>query len=684
MIFQSINIGHLHPLLVHLPIGILIVLFVLEFLLRNKKTDESEKILSYILLLAFIASVLSLLTGWRLGGEGGYEGDLIRLHKWTAVGLTVAVGFLTALKLAKKPELKKLYWPLLMVVLLLLTITGHYGASMTHGENFLFEHKEPTVVSISDVNEALVYADIIRPMFENHCTSCHNTGKTNGGLIMTSKEALLKGGNSGNFFAESGKSSALQRVNLPLEEKEHMPPNGKLQLSEEQLFYLEWWMENEHCFDCKVTDLAPTERELTFLRKLEQDNSSTALLERTLKPLPNEWVNQLVSEGISVTPLDKSSKLLSIKLSQSSSLAEHHFKLLTKHSEHIIELNLSSSDFSDKWKSYLPEFTNLIKLQLQNTSITNQTASAINTLELLESVNFYGTSINRQALEELEAMPSLERIYVWKTEVTANDVKEFNSKNSNLEIIGQFESPLLAESKLDNPYIRFRKTLFEDTLHVKLETDFDGARLYYTLDGTRPDTSSFLYTENLVLDKSTIVSAMCYKPDWGKSEVTAATFKQLILPIQKAEINGALHENYQSNGPNAIKDGLLGSTDFKDGRWLGFQGVSPEFILSIDDDKEFSNVSVSAMSAQPSWIFYPKGFTIYVSDNKVNWRKVHYSSEAPVKQEPETERRFFDLRFEPVVAKYIKVEIESFMRLPEWHASPGEPCYVFIDEVIVE
>ncbi len=42
------------------------------------------------------------------------------------------------------------------------------------------------------LEEAVVYADIIEPIFQTKCMSCHNSGKSKGELTMETKEAYSK------------------------------------------------------------------------------------------------------------------------------------------------------------------------------------------------------------------------------------------------------------------------------------------------------------------------------------------------------------------------------------------------------------------------------------------------------------------------------------------------------------
>jgi hypothetical protein len=71
----------------------------------------------------------------------------------------------------------------------LIIITGHLGGSLTHGSDFLtkgFSEKdsvaEKEIKPIADVQEANVYADIVQPIFESKCYSCHNKSKKKGKL----------------------------------------------------------------------------------------------------------------------------------------------------------------------------------------------------------------------------------------------------------------------------------------------------------------------------------------------------------------------------------------------------------------------------------------------------------------------------------------------------------------------
>ncbi|NNG10718.1 MAG: hypothetical protein HKM92_11135, partial [Arenibacter sp.] len=238
MIVQIIQIGHLHPLVVHLPIGILLLGFILEIVYRKKPSEASNEIILMVLLIGAFSAVISLGTGWLLGEDGGYDETLLFRHRWLAVAFTVLAIGLYLLKKATNALALKLYLPVYVIVLILIGITGHYGGSMTHGEDYLFTDTRIKKVVIEDVDKAQVYADIVQPIFDTKCVGCHNPSKIKGGLLMDTKENLLAGGDSGNILdSVSGNKASLfmQRLHLPLEDEDHMPPKGKVQPTAEEL-----------------------------------------------------------------------------------------------------------------------------------------------------------------------------------------------------------------------------------------------------------------------------------------------------------------------------------------------------------------------------------------------------------------------------------------------------------------
>ncbi|MEL6304312.1 MAG: c-type cytochrome domain-containing protein, partial [Bacteroidota bacterium] len=406
--------GNLHPLILHLPIGILVLAFLMELFYRKKPAPKDNGAILFALGISVVSSIFAAVSGWLLSENGGYEEELLSKHKWIAIAFTLGTILLFFLKKSTKKWALKGYFPSFVLVLLLLTLTGHYGGSLTHGEDFLFKKAYQEVV-IEDIDEALVFNDIVQPILDQKCVSCHNQGKAKGDLLLTSQKELLLGGASGSLLdsMETAQMSLLMhRIHLPHEEEEHMPPKGKVQLTAEEILLLEWWMDNNHCFDCIVKNL-PTDKKLEpILATLEKDTSPRALIAEEVDAVSEDFLVSLNQQNISAQKVSEDSPLLSINFKQRKDLTQADFALLQEYKENIVELNLAFTNFNDTLIIELKEFKNLTKIQLQHTRVTNGVGEYLGKLPYLESLNLIGNPIDDSGLAMLEGLQHLKKLYV--------------------------------------------------------------------------------------------------------------------------------------------------------------------------------------------------------------------------------------------------------------------------------
>ncbi len=95
-------LGHFHPVLVHLPIGILLTAILFEALSHRKRFRKLRKSVRILLLLGFLSAVFSSITGYILAQSGDYDANLLNLHQW--LGISVTVISLVALLLFRRKQ----------------------------------------------------------------------------------------------------------------------------------------------------------------------------------------------------------------------------------------------------------------------------------------------------------------------------------------------------------------------------------------------------------------------------------------------------------------------------------------------------------------------------------------------------------------------------------------------------
>ena len=127
-------IGRFHPLLVHLPIGMLVALAALEMFAWWPRFKNAAASAGFILVLAVPLALITAVCGWLLSLAGGYDDTLLAWHKWlgtvTAVAAVVTAGFFQRGKLFA-------YRVSLFITVSLLLAAGHLGGSLTHGSDYL-------------------------------------------------------------------------------------------------------------------------------------------------------------------------------------------------------------------------------------------------------------------------------------------------------------------------------------------------------------------------------------------------------------------------------------------------------------------------------------------------------------------------------------------------------------------
>ena len=290
-------LGRLHPAIVHLPIGFLIVLAVLEVVRWFKRFRGAAEARTVVLALLAVSAIAAATFGWFLQEEGGYNKDLLFWHKWMGIGLA---GGCLATALAFWSKNRALYAMFFLVTLALLVPSTHLGGSMTHGSEFLTAHApqwfrtfaasidptgkgapatRPTVTTVSanpattqpaaaaDPQTLVAYDGVVHPVLAKYCVSCHGADKSKGDLRLDSFEMIAKGGENGAAIApgDAKKSPAVARMLLPADHDDHMPPDGKPQPSADEVALIKWWVDSGAPRDKTIQQLAPPAQVLTHI-----------------------------------------------------------------------------------------------------------------------------------------------------------------------------------------------------------------------------------------------------------------------------------------------------------------------------------------------------------------------------------------------------------------------------------
>lgn len=677
-------LGRFHPLIVHLPIGIISLVLLMELASRSKRYNHIKSAIPFILLMGILSSMAAIFTGWIMPKAGEFKEELISLHLWFSVAMT-SMSILAYISYRSKNDgLNKLYFPSLVLASLFLIITGHYGGSLTHGEGHFTKHlHKGEKKQVTDVNNLLVYQDIIFPILKQKCISCHNNGKQKGGLNMANQSAFIKGGDNGPSLVNGNSKSSLmiQRILLPIGHDEHMPPDGKKQITTNELTLLKWWIDEGLEFKNKVGVLKQSE-EVKEVLKLYEQSESSIVMERLETPSDSK-INQLKASGFTVSPTYEGSSLFYISSARDKNISKGKLNRLKSIKDNIVGLDLSGSSIDNGMIKVLSRMKNLQELRLQNTGINNKTIKRLETLPNLQYLNLYNTRIDGEALKSITKLKALKSLYIWQTDISEEVVEKFQQDHPTIEVNYKIDDSIFGDAQLMPPKISSDKVFFEDSMSVAMEMNYKNVNIYYTLDGSQPDTSSLKYEGPVKLDKTTLLKTISYKGGWITSNIAEQVFTKVGHPIQNLKLDKAPNEKYKAEGARSLYDLEKGSTSFTDGFWLGYYGEDVLATIDLGEQKNVSSVVVSALEDTGSYIFFPKSIEVRLSMDGKRYSKTKEIS-IRISQEPKAAHlQSFLVEFEEQDCRFIQLKVLGTLKNPEWHAAPGAKNWVFLDEIII-
>jgi uncharacterized membrane protein len=451
-------IGRFHPLLVHLPIGFLILAFIFECLSLLEKYRKLKIAVQPSLVLGVVFGVVACVTGYVLKQEGGYDAELVGLHQNFGIATTAFTIFLYVLRkkirqlVPDKQKRKQVRVLLFLPLIGLLAATGHLGGTLTHGESFLSLNQlsltEPAdprnkIGMIAYVDTAVLYRDVIQPLLEARCYSCHSAAKQKGKLRLDNPEFILKGGEDGKILAsELPDSSALYTcLMLPLEDKHHMPPEEKTQMSSTDIALVQAWIEDGASFSKKVTAFENPNKLIAYIKSYRTSSIHTSWIpEGEIAEADEAIVSKLKSSGAIVMAASASSHYLMINFVNVRRDIKKFLPSLIALKAQVVWMNLGYTDITDEDMLTIGALENLRVLYLNNTAITDKGIGYCKNLKQLRYINMVNTAITDKALLVLRDLNPLEKVYAYQTRLTAQGVSDFLSKSPKVIIdTGNYE-----------------------------------------------------------------------------------------------------------------------------------------------------------------------------------------------------------------------------------------------------
>jgi hypothetical protein len=365
-----------------------------------------------LMILAVLSALLTAISGFFLGTESGIKGALLVWHQWLGASVALLSVLWYLLDVAWLGQ--KLYTKGLQIVMVILIgFTGHYGGMVTHGEDFLALPLDKKRKAIPE--NPFIFADVVYPILDQNCVSCHNPNKKKGSLLMTEWPALLKGGESGKTIlpGDAENSELIRRLHLPLDDEDHMPPDGKKPLGSEELKILERWIALGASDTLRLDQLPASESLVGLVKSLMEPDPEQKWAK--LQKVADTTIQNLTSDYVTIERVSSHSQALRIDIYLPPTYDSKAITDLKRIAGNIVELDLSGLPIGVDEMALVASCSNLEWLELDRTPIGDPEIEELINLKQLRLLKIYGTKIGDKSAPVLKKFENLKRLYLWET-----------------------------------------------------------------------------------------------------------------------------------------------------------------------------------------------------------------------------------------------------------------------------
>ncbi len=459
-------LGRFHPVILHLPIGILTLALIKEFIsLVSRDTQSTRSIMFF----AAASSVIAVIAGFLLyqSDLDGEATDLGNRHLWGGIAFSCVTILAYIVKSwtdagAANPWFYRL---LLVASAGVMGFASHDGASMVHGTDYLSKYAPPALKPLlgekavhstapdagTAVDEPLIYQDVVAPMMEEKCWKCHNADKIKGKFRMDTYELLVKGGKEGAGLVagDAAKSNIVNRCELPIDDEERMPPDEKPGLTNEQLIVIKWWINagaspalklSEANAPADVTAILAKQKPVVKKPTAPAPTTGAAPAEAPKADTNRDALKTAMAEvqksfpGAVQFESQASSGITFTAVSMRGKFSDDDTAKLGPVLAGLVSADFSAALITDQSLSLLTPAKGLRTLRVSETKVTDAGMDTIAKMTSLESLNLYGTEVTDAGLQKLGALPQLKKLFVWRSKVTPAGIQELKKKLPQCEI----------------------------------------------------------------------------------------------------------------------------------------------------------------------------------------------------------------------------------------------------------
>jgi hypothetical protein len=233
------------------------------------------------------------------------------------------------------------------------------------------------------------------------------------------------------------------------------------------------------------------------------------------------------------------------------------------------------------------------------------------------------------------------------------------------------------------PIIKAPARTFRQRLKIDIAPLGENQRVYYTTDGSKPDSQAQRFSGPFSINNSVTIKAVAVDTQGESSSVATAVYRR--VPHNWSVVSGAKYSKlYPGGGQLGLIDGIRGTTNFSSGAWQGHQGQDLTAVVDLGRMQSISKLGAGFLQDVRSWIWMPRRIEFELSTDGKQFTRVLSISNDVSDREYETVIKSFVGSIPSQRARYVRLKAVNYGKIPAWHPGSGGDAWIFVDEVIIE
>jgi len=218
---------------------------------------------------------------------------------------------------------------------------------------------------------------------------------------------------------------------------------------------------------------------------------------------------------------------------------------------------------------------------------------------------------------------------------------------------------------------------------LQAQRGFDDLVNHYTLDGSTPGADSPSFTDTVAVPHAGTLKVVPFRRGLRYDDPSGFTLVENLAAGKPLSLAQQPSPSYAA--ADALIDGVLGGSDFHDGRWAGWNDRDIDATVDLQQPTTIHSISVNFLRDTGSRILPPRQVSFLASIDGQHWTTLQVDKpQADFSDATPLEYHLTYKATRPLSARYVRIVATRHLAVPADFPGGAADTWLFADEILVK